>query len=301
LEKEYPLLSAVARASRPVPRHLPRVIRIQYIASDAETDGADVQSLYLVGKGVTYDTGGADVKVGGGMMGMSRDKTGASVVAGFMYLVGLLQPSKLRVFAELGVVRNSVGSEMYVSDENIRGHSGQRVKIVNTDAEGRLVMADCLSHLREKALTAVNAQLCTIATLTGHAGRAFGSYTVLIDNGPAQKVSHAQRLASAGNRLGDSCEISSYRREDFQSIQPKKGNPSFDVIQADQNYSRSHQLANAFLIQASGLGTHGIDSKNSLAYTYIDIAPSACEDQDWKYGKSVAASFLALYGVHLRK
>ena len=161
-------------------------------------DAAEVQSLFLVGKGVTYDTGGADVKISGAMFGMSRDKTGASTLAGFVYTLGLLKPSKLRVFAELGVVRNSIGSESYVSDEIIAGHSGQRVKVVNTDAEGRLVMADCLSHLRVKALSAANPQLCTVATLTGHAGIAFGPYTVLIDNGPAQKKNHATSFARQG-------------------------------------------------------------------------------------------------------
>ncbi len=59
-----------------------------------------------MGQGVTYDTGGADVKVSGSMAGMSRDKCGAAGVAGFVLSTALLKPKHVKVVAELGVVRN---------------------------------------------------------------------------------------------------------------------------------------------------------------------------------------------------
>lgn len=64
-------------------------------------------SLYLIqfSVGVTYDTGGADVKIGGHMLGMSRDKCGAAAVIGFMQVVNLLQPKNIRVVAGVGIVR----------------------------------------------------------------------------------------------------------------------------------------------------------------------------------------------------
>jgi len=67
-------------------------------------------------------------------------------------------------------LRISVGAEGYVADEVILSHGGARVKVGNTDAEGRLVIADCLSHLREYVLThnCINPHLFTVATLTGH-------------------------------------------------------------------------------------------------------------------------------------
>lgn len=97
---------------------------------------------------MTYDTGGADVKVGGAMLGMSRDKCGAAAVAGFMYIVGMLKPAHLRVVGALSVVRNSIGSDSYVADEVITARSGARVRVINTDAEGRMVMADVLCKVR---------------------------------------------------------------------------------------------------------------------------------------------------------
>ncbi|XP_054726473.1 putative aminopeptidase W07G4.4 [Anastrepha obliqua] len=66
----------------------------------------------LVGKGVTYDTGGADIKAGGVMAGMSRDKCGAAAVAGFMQIVNEKKPDDVHVMAALCMVRNSVGEEL---------------------------------------------------------------------------------------------------------------------------------------------------------------------------------------------
>lgn len=74
-------------------------------------------------------------------------KCGASNVAGFLLTAALLKPKNVKIVAELGAVRNSIGADAYVSDEIIVGHSGVRVRVVNTDAEGRMVLADCLSHL----------------------------------------------------------------------------------------------------------------------------------------------------------
>ena len=93
----------------------------------------------LVGKGITYDTGGVDIKVGGSMAGMSRDKCGAANVAGFLKVVSLLNPKNVKVVGAMAMVRNSIGSNAYVSDEIITSRAGVRIRVVNTDAEGRMV------------------------------------------------------------------------------------------------------------------------------------------------------------------
>lgn len=96
---------------------------------------------------MSYDTGGADIKAGGVMAGMSRDKCGAAAVAGFMKLVDQQRPNDVHVIGVLCVVRNSVGEDCYVSDEVITSRSGVRVRIGNTDAEGRMCMADALNQV----------------------------------------------------------------------------------------------------------------------------------------------------------
>merc|ERR1719474_1032922 len=107
-EKEYPCLAAVNRCASQVPRHDARLIWLTY-----QGEGSTKKTVYLVGKGITYDTGGADIKAGGVMAGMSRDKCGAASVAGFMKSLSLFQPQGVKVVGALAMVRNSVGANAY--------------------------------------------------------------------------------------------------------------------------------------------------------------------------------------------
>ncbi|RUO79727.1 peptidase M17 [Idiomarina tyrosinivorans] len=299
LQHEYPLLSAVARASIPVARHRPCVVRLEY-------QGANPQrTLMFAGKGVVYDTGGADLKTGGHMAGMSRDKGGAAAVAGFVKTVAELQPDDIAVVAELGAVRNSVGADAFVADEIITAHSGKRVRIGNTDAEGRLVMADMLSHLREEAADGKwqQPELFTVATLTGHAALAKGPYTALVPNRQASLADIPQALFAAGERYGDPAEISWARREDYQFVAPRT--PADDLLSSNNGPSattaRGHQFPMAFLAISSGLAEHETDSATPLAYVHMDIAGSGVEGGDWQHGKPTAAPVTCLAGRYLRR
>lgn len=273
LEKQYPLIAAVNRAARNVPRHAPRVIELEYVG-----EGTIDTTLMLVGKGITYDTGGADVKHGGAMAGMHRDKCGAAFVAGFFQMLSVYRPRGLKVVGAMSVVRNSIGSESYVSDELLTSRAGVRVRIGNTDAEGRMVMCDVLCQMKEKAVNEVNPKLFTIATLTGHVIRAFGdSYTGILDNGPARAAGTSLTLQKAGDESGDPFEISTLRREDYEFHRGKSEYE--DVLQSGGKPStltdRGHQSPAAFLVVASGLDKHGCDSSQPLQYSHVDIAGSS--------------------------
>ncbi|MBF38658.1 M17 family metallopeptidase [Idiomarina sp. UBA4520] len=298
LQHEYPLLAAVGRSSMAVERHRPCVIRLEYHGSQPE------RTVMFAGKGIVYDTGGADLKTGGHMAGMSRDKGGAAGVAGFMKTVAELQPEHLNVVAEIGAVRNSIGSDAFVADEIITGHSGKRVRIGNTDAEGRLIMADLLSHLREEAAQADGEhELYTVATLTGHAALAKGPYSALVPNGHARRQKLPDALFDAGETYGDPTEISWSRREDFDFV---KGRTLCDDLLSSNNgpsatTPRGHQFPMAFLVGVSGLDNHGIDSSRPLSYIHIDIAGSGVEGGDWQHGKPTAAPVTCLAGHYLKK
>jgi leucyl aminopeptidase len=228
------------------------------------------ETIFLVGKGVTYDTGemararqrvyccaqyhfflpgGLDIKAGGIMAGMHRDKCGAAAVAGVMAALAitkvyicceivshfqlrfcllllshrLIQPQRVKFVGRMAMVRNSTGSDGYVADEILLSRSGKRVRVVNTDAEGRMAMADVLCQAKEEALAgAVNPRLLTIATLTGHAVRAVGEgYSIVMVNDPAKEVGVATRLQAAGDKMADPFEYSTVRREDWTMITPK--------------------------------------------------------------------------------
>ena len=121
LKAEYPLLHAVARASNAVERHRPAVVRLEWSGA-----GPIERTVCIAGKGVTYDVGGADIKVGGSMAGMRRDKCGAAAAAGFIVACARADPALtegLLVVVELGCVRNSVGADAFVADEVSRGHA----------------------------------------------------------------------------------------------------------------------------------------------------------------------------------
>ncbi|MBN3294979.1 YH24 aminopeptidase, partial [Amia calva] len=273
LEKEYPCLAAVNRCAHGVERHQARVIQLQYCG-----EGTVHSTLLLVGKGITYDTGGADIKAGGMMAGMHRDKCGSAAVAGFFQVLAELKPKNLKVLGAMAMVRNSVGADCYVSDELLCSRAGLRVRVGNTDAEGRMVMADLLCEMKEKAASEVAPELFTIATLTGHAIRAMGpNYSIIMDNGPAHRAGNARQWQQAGDVLGDVFEVSTVRREDYEF---HRGRSEYEELLQSNNLPssatpRGHQTPAAFLTMASGLHKHGVDSDAPLCYSHIDIAGSS--------------------------
>ncbi|CAF1065602.1 unnamed protein product [Adineta ricciae] len=274
-EKNYPLFAAVNRAASVVDRHHGRLIFLEYVG-----EGEINTTALFVGKGITFDTGGLDIKAGGHMAGMSYDKCGAANVTGFFKVLSELKPKQFKAIGVLAVARNNCGEEGYTGDEVITSRGGVRVRIGNTDAEGRMVMADPLCYIKELAVKEVNPHLFTMATLTGHVIRAYGSnYTAALDNGPARSAEISQKLQAAGDEVGDPFEISTVRREDYAFIADES--ETADVLQCNNlpssGTSRGHQFPAAFLARVSGLDKHGLDSAQPLRYTHLDIAGSGGE------------------------
>lgn len=213
------------------------------------------------------------------MAGMSRDKCGAAALAGFMKFVEKKKPEDVHVIAALCMVRNSVGEECYVADEIITARSGARVRVGNTDAEGRMAMADSLCLMKERVIkeSLPEPHLYTVATLTGHAVLAVGDYTAVMDNKVAEHAGHAFHFCKAGDLLGDPAEISPLRREDFAFHRAKAYGE--DLLQCNNLPSsrtpRGHQTPAAFLIMVSGLDQHDINGTRPMKYTHLDIAGSA--------------------------
>jgi leucyl aminopeptidase len=281
----YPLLSAVARASQVVERHRPCVVELDYRPA-----GEIHRTVILAGKGVTYDTGGADLKTDGHMAGMSRDKGGAGVVAGLLRAVAALELPGVRVIGLLGLVRNSIGEESFVSDEIIRSRAGVRVRIGNTDAEGRLVLADLLAQGRDLAAGQPDPVLFSVATLTGHVYRAYGPYTGAVSNGPARSRGEVDALDALGELWAEPMERSRPRREDYTAVAARGS--AEDVVSANRlasvNTARGHQLPFAFLDIAAGL------RGGALPFIHLDIAGTAVEGADWQFGRPTGAPIATL-------
>lgn len=154
-------------------------------------------------------------------------------------------------------------------------------------------MADALCQMKERCLNEnfPNPHLYTVATLTGHACIAHGTYSIVIDNGPAKKERHANRLKEVGDIYGDPFEVSTLRKEDFE-FNTSSGYGE-DLLQANNLPSsktpRGHQVPAAFMISATGLDRHGTKSKRPIKYSHLDIAGSAGEVPDTPTGSCILA------------
>lgn len=128
--------------------------------------------IVLIGKGVTYDTGGLSIKCARYMFGMHKDMAGAAFCAS---AIGLLAENyfQRKVIALLGIVENSVSHNSYRPNDVISSYSGKTIEIVNTDAEGRLVLADLLSFSCDKLHPEF---IFDFATLTGAISIALGTH-----------------------------------------------------------------------------------------------------------------------------
>ena len=126
----------------------------------------------LIGKTMTYDTGGLSIKVGGGMRGMKGDKDGGCAVMGAMHAIATVVKPKRRVVALLAAAENSISDEAYRPDDIITFRNGVTCEVTNTDAEGRLVLADALCWAKDKENPEF---IVDIATLTGGVVTALGS------------------------------------------------------------------------------------------------------------------------------
>ncbi len=168
LEKEgMGLMLAVGRAAAAA--HPPRMVRLAYRPKKKAK-----RHIALVGKGVTFDSGGLDIKPAAGMLEMKIDMSGAAAVIGTMRAIGALAPEDIAVTGYLGCVENGISAFAYHPGDVLKSRKGTTVEVNNTDAEGRLVLADCIDYALDKDQPDT---LIDLATLTGACMIALGPFT----------------------------------------------------------------------------------------------------------------------------
>jgi len=164
VDQRLDALAAVGQgSSRP-----PRLIRLTY--EPAGGAGSDVATIALVGKGITFDSGGLSIKPADAMMTMKTDMSGAAAVLGAMSVLSALKVAA-RVVAVVPAAENMVGADSTRPGDVVRARNGTSIEILNTDAEGRLVLADALALVAEERPDAV----VDVATLTGAQRVALGN------------------------------------------------------------------------------------------------------------------------------
>jgi leucyl aminopeptidase len=156
---------AVAQGSEEPPKLI--------VLRHAPPDAPEVPVVGLIGKGITFDTGGISIKPSENMHEMKTDMAGGATMLGVMQAVAQLKP-RVRVVAVVPATENMPSGKAYKPGDVITSMSGKTIEILNTDAEGRLVLADALSYAKQLGCTV----LIDAATLTGAVQIALGQITI---------------------------------------------------------------------------------------------------------------------------
>jgi leucyl aminopeptidase len=171
----------------------PRMVRLSWIPEDPIND----DHLFLVGKGITFDTGGLSLKPANSMEKMKYDMGGAATMLGAITAIGRLQP-RVRVSCLLVMAENMPSGTATRPGDIITAMNGKTIEVINTDAEGRLVLADALTYANRLGAT----HIINAATLTGAVSVALGSVRVaLLGNHKALGDGIAMRGRECGERF----------------------------------------------------------------------------------------------------
>jgi leucyl aminopeptidase len=195
------LLLGVARGSS----EPPRLIVFRYEPPFAPPTPV----LGLVGKGITFDTGGISIKPADGMERMKDDMAGGAAVSCAMRAIAMLK-APIRVVGVVPATENMPGGRAIKPGDVLRSASGKTVEVINTDAEGRLILGDGLWYARQLGAT----HLVDVATLTGACVVALGKITSGLFGTPPDWVEHVRRVADrAGDRVWPMPLFDEYREQ----------------------------------------------------------------------------------------
>ncbi len=250
----------------------PRLVRVEYKPKNSKAH------IALVGKGITFDTGGLSIKPAASMVGMKYDMTGAATVGQAVIAIAKLQ-LPVRVTAWMCIAENMVSGTSTRPTDVIKIRNGKTVEVVNTDAEGRLVLADGLSIASESKPDLI----VDVATLTGAASIALGNrYTGLMGHGTG--VEKLQAAAESAGELVWHMPLPSDLRVSLNS-------DIADIANAKFGANGGMLLGGLFLQEFIGKKAKGDEL---IDWAHLDIAPSANNDlAPWGYtGKGATGVML---------
>ena len=251
---------AVSRASS----EKPRLIHLSYKPKDAK------KRLVFVGKGLTYDSGGLSLKPSEYMTTMKSDKSGASAAIHIIKAVALLK-LPYEVHSIIGAAENMIGGNAYKPDDVLIARNGKTIEVRNTDAEGRLVLADCLDFAQDLKPD----YLFDLATLTGACVVALGEYTSGV-MGHSTHLKHA--FVSSALKSGELVSTLPFNRYLKKLLK-----------------SSIADMSNISTSRYGGAITAGLFLDNFIRDEYkdkwlhLDIAGPAFIEKDWGYNQSGAS------------
>ncbi|MDF1874880.1 leucyl aminopeptidase [Sulfurimonas sp. SAG-AH-194-I05] len=245
---------AVGRASR----HDSKLIHLTYKPKQKAK-----KVISLIGKGLTYDSGGLSLKPGTSMVTMKMDKAGGCAVLGIMKAISELKLD-VEVHAFVGAVENMIGGDAYKPDDVLVSRSGTTIEVRNTDAEGRLVLCDVLDYAQDKVKADY---MFDFATLTGACMVALGQYTTGV-MGHSSKLKHeVLRSATASGELAGTLPFNRHLKKLLKS-------GIADVSNISSKPYGGAITAGLFLDRF-------IREENKDKWLHFDIAGSAYTDSPW--------------------
>jgi len=252
-EEKMETLLAVARASR----HKPRVIHLSHKPKNAKT------VITLVGKGLTYDSGGLSLKPADYMVTMKSDKSGGSAVLGIMKAISEMN-LPIEVHGFVGAVENMIGGDAYKPDDVLTAKNGKTIEIRNTDAEGRLVLADTLCYAQQEVKADY---LFDFATLTGACVVGVGHYTSGVMGNADEPKDLVVNLAKQAGELATKLDFNRHLKKTIKS-------EIADVCNISNTRYGGAITAAQFLSEF-------IDEDHKEKWAHIDIAGPAFVEHAW--------------------
>ena len=252
-EEKCEAMLAVGRASC----HDTKLIHLAYKPKNAK------KVISLVGKGLTYDSGGLSLKPATSMVTMKMDKAGACAVLGIIKAISELKLD-IEVHAFVGAVENMIGGNAYKPDDVLKSRKGDTIEVRNTDAEGRLVLADVLDYAQDKVKSDY---LFDFATLTGACMVALGQYTTGV-MGHSSRLKHD--ISKASNKAGEltaSLPFNKYLKKQLKS-------EIADICNISNKPYGGAITAGLFL-------DNFIKEENKEKWLHFDIAGSAYTESPW--------------------
>ncbi len=255
----------------------PRLIIVKY-------NGADDDKNYtaLVGKGMTFDTGGLNLKTTGHIETMRSDMSGTAAVAGILKNTLNLKIKKNILFTFV-IAENAIGSRAFKPGDIYKSYSGKTVEIANTDAEGRLVLADAISYLVKNYKPA---RIIDIATLTGACVVALGNdYTGLMSTNDDL----ARELVRASNETDDRV----WRLPIYRELKDAVKSQFADIKNLGFSKGAAGALTGAEFLRQFTEGT---------IWAHLDIAGTAFVDNQerWYFGHGATGASVRLLTNYLR-
>ena len=251
---------AVNRASV----HKPRLIHLTYKPKKSK------KRIIFVGKGLTYDSGGLSLKPADYMLTMKSDKSGAAAALGIIKGAAELN-LPFEIHAILGATENMIGGNAYKPDDVLISRSGVSIEVRNTDAEGRLVLADCLSYAQDFKPDI----LIDMATLTGACVVGLGEYTTgIMGNSESLKSEFKTKIKDSGE-LATILDFNPYLSELIKS-------QIADVSNCASSRYGGAITAGMFLAKF-------IKDEYKDKWLHLDIAGPAYREKAWGYNQAGAS------------